>query len=88
MAPSKKGIFSIDFSPSLSCLQAFSICISVLDSRNQLEILESSSLLEEKPLDDETRILPNNGATDPTQIEGEIPARFISFPPVSPVGRV
>ncbi|KAK4606682.1 hypothetical protein RGQ29_000788 [Quercus rubra] len=38
----KDGIYSVEFSSLLSILQAFSICIAVLDSRKACELSESS----------------------------------------------
>ncbi|KAI3939136.1 hypothetical protein MKX01_002004 [Papaver californicum] len=43
----KKGIYSIDFSAFISSLQAFSICIAFLHSRNLAELSEVGYLFEE-----------------------------------------
>lgn len=86
LAPFKDGVYSVEFSSSLSNLQAFSICIAVLDSRNLRELLESCNTYEEKTYV-ETMSVQNSGICTATQIEGEAP-RYVSYPPLSPVGRV
>lgn len=87
LAPFKDGIYSVEFNSSLSLLQAFSICIAVLDSREACEFSEPSNLLEEKT-SMETVLVQNDGRSAPDQTEGEVPARYVSYPPLSPVGRV
>ncbi|XP_050367730.1 uncharacterized protein LOC126786068 [Argentina anserina] len=79
LAPFKDGIYSVEFNPSLSVLQAFSICIAVLDSRNLCEFSEFRETKATVPVD---------GTSEPNQTEGEVPARYASYPPHSPVGRV
>lgn len=79
LAPFKDGIYSVEFNSSLSVLQAFSICIAVLDSRN---LCEFSEFRESKAT------VQDDGTSDPNQTEGEVPARYASYPPLSPVGRV
>ncbi|XP_009337363.2 uncharacterized protein LOC103929830 isoform X1 [Pyrus x bretschneideri] len=87
LAPFKDGIYSVEFNPSLSVLQAFSFCIAVLDSRNLCEFSGSRNSVQEKPFE-ETMLMQNDGLSAPNQMEGEVPARYASYPPLSPVGRV
>lgn len=87
LAPFKDGIYSVEFNSSLSLLQAFSVCIAVLDSRKACEFSESSNLFEEKA-STETVLVQNDGKSAPDQTEGQVPARYVSYPPLSPVGRV
>jgi hypothetical protein len=86
LAPFKDGIYSVEFSSSLSILQAFSICIAVLDSKKPCELSEQSVSFEEKTLG-ETTSMQNDRLTASNRIE-EVPARYASYPPLSPVGRV
>uniref|UniRef100_A0A5B6ZNK4 DUF3527 domain-containing protein n=1 Tax=Davidia involucrata TaxID=16924 RepID=A0A5B6ZNK4_DAVIN len=83
----KDGIFSVEFDSSLSLLQAFSICIAVLNSRKPHELSELSNLSESKPCE-ETTLVENDGIKAPNHIQMEVPARYASYPPLSPVGRV
>lgn len=83
LAPFKEGTYSVEFSSSLSILQAFSICTAALDSRKVHELLNSC---EEKTFG-EPMIVENAGTSATNRIEGEVP-RYISYPPLSPVGRV
>jgi hypothetical protein len=87
MTPFKDGIYSVEFNTSLSTLQAFSLCIAVLDGKKLCEMSESSNLFEEKT-SLETILSQNDGMRAPNGIVGEVPARYVSYPPVSPVGRV
>jgi hypothetical protein len=48
---------------------------------------ESSNLFEEKT-SLETILSQNDGMRAPNGIVGEVPARYVSYPPASPVGRV
>ncbi|KAK3003386.1 hypothetical protein RJ639_018138 [Escallonia herrerae] len=83
----KRGIFSVEFSSSLSLLQAFSICIAVLDNRKPSELSQLGTLFEEK-LFEETTSLGVEETKDPNQVQVEVPAKYASCPPLSPVGRV
>ncbi|XP_039041603.1 uncharacterized protein LOC120180323 [Hibiscus syriacus] len=88
MAPYKDGIYSVEFDYSLSLMQAFSICIAVWDSRKHNELSESEPVAatpEERILG--TTIL-HERRTTPNPMEIETAARYIQYPPVSPVGRV
>ncbi|XP_002520458.2 uncharacterized protein LOC8279798 [Ricinus communis] len=88
LAPFKDGIYSVEFNSSLSILQAFSLCIAVLDSKRLCETLESSNLNEGKT-SLETILAQNDGIrVAPNGNDGEVPARYVSNPPHSPVGRV
>ncbi|PQM32803.1 uncharacterized protein Pyn_35508 [Prunus yedoensis var. nudiflora] len=86
MSPFRDGIYSVEFSSSLSILQAFSICIAVLD-RNLCEFSESRNSLEEKT-SGESILTQTDGLSAPNRTEGEVPARYVSYPPLSPAGRV
>ncbi|KAF3443517.1 hypothetical protein FNV43_RR13201 [Rhamnella rubrinervis] len=87
LAPFKDGVYSVEFSSSLSTLQAFSICIAVLDSRNLRELSEPFNSLEEKSLGQTMHGLQNSGVSGTSRTEGDVP-RYVSYPPLSPVGRV
>ena len=66
-------------------MQAFSICIAVWDSRKHCELSESVTSSEERTLG-ETILKDRISASNP--IEAEAPASYVSYPPLSPVGRV
>ncbi|PPR91924.1 hypothetical protein GOBAR_AA28749 [Gossypium barbadense] len=85
LASFNDGIYSVEFNSSLSLVQAFSICIAVWDSGKHCELSESVPLYEERTLGE---TILNDGTNEPNQIEGEGPARYVSYPPISPVGRV
>ncbi|XP_059626550.1 uncharacterized protein LOC132269385 [Cornus florida] len=81
------GVFSVEFNSSLSLLQAFSICIAVLNSRKPYELSESSDLFEEKS-SKETTLPEHYEIKAPSGNQVEVAARYASYPPLSPVGRV
>ncbi|GLT66973.1 hypothetical protein SLA2020_393110 [Shorea laevis] len=87
MASFKNGIYSVEFNSSLSHMQAFSICIAVWDSRRFCELSGSINSFEEKTSLG-TMLMQNEGTKPPNLTEGETPGRYVSYPPVSPVGRV
>ncbi|KAK6247154.1 hypothetical protein QUC31_018719 [Theobroma cacao] len=85
LAPFKDGIYSVEFNSSLSLMQAFSICIAIWDSRKHCELSESVTSSEERTLGE---TILNDRISAPNPVEGEAPARYVSYPPLSPVGRV
>ncbi|KAL5580867.1 hypothetical protein UlMin_013309 [Ulmus minor] len=85
-SPFKEGIYSVEFNSSLSTLQAFSICTAVLESRKICVPLGPSNSFEEKSYDEPVSV-QNAGISGHSRIEEEVP-RYISYPPLSPVGRV
>ncbi|KAJ0083354.1 hypothetical protein Patl1_31211 [Pistacia atlantica] len=87
LAPCKEGLYSVKFNSSLTLLQAFSICIAVLDCRKPCEFSESRNIFEQKAYG-ETVLVQNDGTRVSDRNEGEVPARYLSYPPHSPVGRV
>lgn len=65
------GLYSLEYDPSMSLLQAFSICVAVVSSQKLTHIFQVSYVADEKVKSWE-----------------EIPGKYVSKPPVSPVGRV
>ena len=86
LSPFKEGVYSVEFNSSLSILQAFSVCIAALDSRTLCERLEPSKSGDEKTCGEPT-FVENAGTSDGSVNEAEVPS-YISYPPLSPVGRV
>ncbi|XP_073147931.1 uncharacterized protein [Henckelia pumila] len=73
LSPFKDGIFSVEFNSSIKLIQAFSIGIAVLNSGKTSAEITSSEESEPKTL---------NPAVS------EVSAKYLSYPPVSPFGRV
>ncbi|KAA8543808.1 hypothetical protein F0562_022015 [Nyssa sinensis] len=59
LSPFKDGIFSVEFDSSLTLLQAFSICIAVLNSRKPYDLSELRNLSEDKS-SEETTLVEND----------------------------
>lgn len=92
MASFKERIYSVEFNSSFSILQAFSTCvavldsgIAVLDSGSICGDLEASNSFTEKTFGE--TVLVQKVGTARSKTAGEVP-RYISYPPLSPVGRV
>ncbi|XP_024967233.1 uncharacterized protein LOC112507059 isoform X2 [Cynara cardunculus var. scolymus] len=65
------GLYSLEYDPSMSLLQAFSICVAVVSSQKLTHIFQVNYVPDEKVKSWE-----------------EIPGKYVSKPPASPVGRV
>ncbi|KAF5470483.1 hypothetical protein F2P56_010996 [Juglans regia] len=74
LAPLKDGIYSVEFNSSLSILQAFSICIAVLDSKKPCELSKPRDSVKEKTWE-ETRLTQSDRIRTPNRIE-VVPASF------------
>ncbi|KDP24524.1 hypothetical protein JCGZ_25088 [Jatropha curcas] len=89
MEPIEKEKYSVEFSPSISMLQAFFISVTVLSCQKPSDFAEESNVFEEKVLQESTNGIGNDGMKKiRTTISGEAPAKYTPSPPVSPVGRV
>ncbi|XP_019168032.1 PREDICTED: uncharacterized protein LOC109163781 [Ipomoea nil] len=80
--PFKNGIFSVEYTSSLKTLQAFSICLAVLNTRKQDGFCESGNAFGE----DSSR--PTMVSNVSNKAQAEFPGKRVSIPPLSPVGRV
>ncbi|CAH8389672.1 unnamed protein product [Eruca vesicaria subsp. sativa] len=78
--PYREGVYAVEYNTSLSLLQAFSTCIAVNEGRNLLKTVEPNTSRE---VSSNERLKTCSGP-----IEGEAPGKYVSHPPVSPVGRV
>ncbi|KAA0061864.1 uncharacterized protein E5676_scaffold571G00340 [Cucumis melo var. makuwa] len=87
MAAFKDMVYSIEFDSSLPLLQAFSICLAMIDCKNSSELSESSILFEAKTTG-ESKLMHNDRLWTTNLAEREDPAEHISCPPLSPFGRV
>ncbi|CAN4115989.1 unnamed protein product [Withania somnifera] len=79
MAPLKNGLFTVEFDSSIPLLEAFSICVSAVTSHKLAHIFE----VGQKFSSDATR-----GTKASTTVQGQVPQRYVSSPPPSPVGRI
>ncbi|XP_010443654.1 PREDICTED: uncharacterized protein LOC104726485 [Camelina sativa] len=80
--PIKEGIYSVVYNPSLSQLQAFSICMALAESRKMSEITrEHKSSCDEHKAREKTVLVPDQDSNPNGNTVGY-------QPPLSPVGRV
>ncbi|XP_052175927.1 uncharacterized protein LOC127790446 [Diospyros lotus] len=87
LASLKKGIYTVEFSSSISLLQAFSICVAVLSSQKSFDFPEVNDPSEAK-LQEESTLIACKGTKTPTKTHGELPTKYVRLPPASPFGRV
>ncbi|KAJ4971814.1 hypothetical protein NE237_004913 [Protea cynaroides] len=84
LAPFKKGIFSVDFHCSINLPQAFSMSIALINNTKPYDLSEVGHMSEGKG-PQETMSIENDRIKPHAEVE---PARYVHFPPLSPVGRV
>ncbi|KAE9620469.1 hypothetical protein Lal_00019922 [Lupinus albus] len=85
-APFKHGVYSIAFDSSFSLLQAFSISIALVDSKKPYSLFGSRNSIEDKN-PRETLLVQAKELKAFGKLE-DIPATYVSYPSVSPFGRV
>lgn len=78
----KTGVYSVEFNSSISLLQSFFISIAFLSSQKEHEIFEG--MLEANNFT-EPKI---DAMKFPVALQKDISAKYVTKPPVSPVGRV
>ncbi|KAJ9185291.1 hypothetical protein P3X46_004944 [Hevea brasiliensis] len=86
MTPVEKGKYSVEFSPSISLLQAFFICVTIISCQKSSDLAEQSNVSKEK-VHQESRNA-NGLKKIRTTVLGEAPVKYTPSPPVSPVGRI
>ncbi|XVF08200.1 hypothetical protein REPUB_Repub06bG0205900 [Reevesia pubescens] len=85
LVPHKNGIYAIEFSSSITALQAFSISVTVISCQKSIDLPEFGSLHEGKVIK-ETMVNDSLGLENKPTIN--VPAKYAPNPPHSPVGRV
>lgn len=88
--PYREGVYAVEYNTALSLLQAFSICIAVNEGRNSLKTVEPNTWrVDNKACGEVSSMIQNEKLKSCSgPVEGEAPAKYVSNPPVSPVGRV
>ncbi|KAK5804331.1 Enolase [Gossypium arboreum] len=88
LVPHKNGIYAIEFSSSITALQAFFISVTIISCRKSSGFPEFGDLPEGK-LIKETMLNGSLGMDNKQTVAlGTMPARYAPNPPHSPVGRV
>ncbi|KAI8556772.1 hypothetical protein RHMOL_Rhmol05G0281500 [Rhododendron molle] len=78
LEPFEKGIYSVQFSPSISLLQAFSVCVAVISNQKSFDFSEANH-------PSEAELLHESNATGCDRMK--TPTKYVPPPPLSPVGR-
>lgn len=73
------GLYSVEYDPSMSLLQAFSVCVAVVSSQKLTHIFQVNSVPESKEL---SKMI--SGIEEKVEVTG----KYAWKPPASPVGRV
>ncbi|CAJ1955652.1 unnamed protein product [Sphenostylis stenocarpa] len=84
-SPFKPGLYSVAFDSSFSLLQAFSICITLVDGLISYELGSRNYVEGKNPR--ETLLVQTDELKAFGKLE-DIPATYVAYPPLSPVGRV
>ncbi|XWS55592.1 hypothetical protein CRYUN_Cryun09bG0014000 [Craigia yunnanensis] len=88
LVPHKSGIYAIEFSSSITALQAFFISVTVISCQKSSDLPEFSYLPEGKVIK-ETMVNGNLEMENKSTIVLEtVPAKYTPNPPHSPLGRV
>ncbi|XP_044473285.1 uncharacterized protein LOC123201798 [Mangifera indica] len=89
LVPLNKEIYSVEFNSSVSLLQAFFVCVTVLGCPKSSDISEINCPCEAKSFQAEP-IVSGDGVRSTHQniFSEKIPAKYTTNPPASPVGRV
>ncbi|PPS14046.1 hypothetical protein GOBAR_AA06509 [Gossypium barbadense] len=88
LVPHKNGIYAIEFSSSITALQAFFVSVTIISCRKSSGFPEFGDLPEGK-LIKETMLNGSLGMDNKQTVAlGTMPARYAPNPPHSPVGRV
>ena len=84
MTPLKGGFFEVRFDSSISMLQAFFICVAVLNGQKPEDPSEASKFAPEEKM----MKFPNSNGIDTVREKQLASIRYATNPPLSPVGRV
>ncbi|XP_058099492.1 uncharacterized protein LOC131243891 isoform X2 [Magnolia sinica] len=87
LAAFREGLYTVNFDRSISSLQAFSISIAVLHCRQPSNLPEVRGALNGKAYRQPTS-RKDDGMKIPTSSQREAPPSHVSYPPLSPFGRV
>ncbi|KAL2533812.1 Uncharacterized protein Adt_07163 [Abeliophyllum distichum] len=79
LKPMENGLYSVKFDASISLLETFSTCVAVITCQKFSDILDMNIQPEVEHFQE---------ATVPTQVQGQAPAKYVTCPPPSPVGRI
>lgn len=78
LEPFEKGIYSVQFSPSISLLQAFSVCVAVISNQKSFDFSEVNDPSEAEQVH-ESKVTGFDRMKNRT--------KYVPPPPLSPVGR-
>ncbi|KAL3826061.1 hypothetical protein ACJIZ3_022090 [Penstemon smallii] len=73
LEPFNNEFYSIELDTSMSLLEAFATCVAYLTCRNFSEILDTKD---------------SDNMKKPADLQGQVPAKYMTCPPASPVGRI
>ncbi|CAA2941902.1 Hypothetical predicted protein [Olea europaea subsp. europaea] len=79
LKPLENGFYSVKFDASISLLETFSTCVAVITCQKFSDILDMNIQPQEEHLRE---------AMVPTRVQEQFPAKYVTCPPPSPVGRM
>ncbi|XP_022846616.1 uncharacterized protein LOC111369364 isoform X1 [Olea europaea var. sylvestris] len=84
LKPTSNGFYSVEFNASISLLETFSVCVAILTNRKLSEILDVNDLSEAARLSEGT--IGQDKVKSQTTLQ--VPVKYVTYPPSSPVGRI
>ncbi|GLT92627.1 hypothetical protein SLE2022_104560 [Rubroshorea leprosula] len=88
LAPHKHGLYTIQFDPAISALQAFFISVTVICCQKSSILLEVNELSSEKVFEESALKGSDGMGKKSTTLLGKMPTKYAPNPPLSPFGRV
>ncbi|CAI9780106.1 unnamed protein product [Fraxinus pennsylvanica] len=79
LKPLENGLYSVKYDASISLLETFSTCVAVITCQKFSGILDMNI---------QPQVEHSPEAMVPTQVQEQTPAKYVTCPPPSPVGRI
>lgn len=79
LKPLENGLYSVKYDASISLLETFSTCVAVITCQKFSDILDMNI---------QPQVEHSREAMVPTQVQEQAPAKYVTCPPPSPVGRI
>ncbi|PIN05114.1 hypothetical protein CDL12_22345 [Handroanthus impetiginosus] len=86
LKPCSNGLYSIEFDSSISLLEAFTTCVAYVTCWRFPEIIDAKGQLDEVRFPEGT--MGSNKRKISNTFQEQIPAKYVTCPPLSPVGRI
>ncbi|KAI3474792.1 hypothetical protein Pfo_030051 [Paulownia fortunei] len=86
LKPFRNGFCSIELDASISLLEAFAMCVAYVTCSKFPEIIDAKGLSDAEYFPEAT--IGTDKRKTPTIFQEQLPAKYVTCPPLSPVGRI